>query len=414
MAKALFRPEVFTAPPLAWGTTRLHAPMPWQWVSGVCALIIASSVLLLIQVQYVNKAKVAGFLSPSQGMLTLWSPNGGVIRELYIKEGDRVEKGQALCLIANDANTTSGNTQAQILEQLTQKKRSLEESLKQQETIAGLERAKLKAQSEKLSADWAQNRAQFNLAQNKIQSLRLIENKYQRLYQQQFVSELELEQTRQRVLEAELQLQTMSQTGHFLQNEITRMEQEHQLLAITTDERKNTLQREINQLQLEILQQEHQNAHLMVAPKEGIVGNLAVFDHQMVHANQRLLTLLPEHSQLQAVLVVPSRAAGFIQPGQQVVMRYGAFPYQKFGTQQGKIISIDQAITQQGDANVLIPIREPSYLVFVELNAQFIHTYGDTTALKAGMLLDADIYLDHRSLAAWLLDPIKSISRKNG
>lgn len=146
MAKALFRPEVFTAPPLAWGTTRLHAPMPWQWVSGVCALIIASSVLLLIQVQYVNKAKVAGFLSPSQGMLTLWSPNGGVIRELYIKEGDRVEKGQALCLIANDANTTSGNTQAQILEQLTRKKRSLEESLKQQETIAGLERAKRKTQ----------------------------------------------------------------------------------------------------------------------------------------------------------------------------------------------------------------------------------------------------------------------------
>lgn len=93
-------------------------------------------------------------------------------------------------------------------------------------------------------------------------------------------------------------------------------------------------------------------------------------------------------------------------------MRYGAFPYQKFGTQQGKIISIDHAITQQGDANVPIAIREPSYLVAVELNAQAIHTYGDTTALKAGMLLDADIYLDHRSLADWLLDPIKSISRK--
>lgn len=414
MAKALFRAEVFSAPPLNWGATRLSAPLPWQWVTGLCALIIAASIVLLVRLEYVNKAKVVGFLSPSQGMLNLWSPSGGVIRALYVKDGERVEKGQALCLIGSAANTASGNTQAQILEQLTQKKHSLEESLSQQDVIASLERAKLSAQSEKLAADLTQNRAEFNLADSKVQSLRLIGEKYHHLHQQQFVSELELEQARQRVLEAQLQLQQLTQTGHFLQNEIARMAQEHKLLAIKTSERKNALQRDINQLQQEILQQEHLSAHRMLAPAAGIIGNLAVHEHQMVNANQRLLTLLPEHSPLQAVLVVPSRAAGFIQPGQQVVMRYGAFPYQKFGTQRGKIISIDQAITQQGDANVLIPIREPSYLVAVELSAQFIHTYGSATALKAGMLLDADIYLDHRSLADWLLDPIKSISRKNG
>lgn len=414
MAKALFRAEVFSAPPLAWGATRMSAPLPWQLVTGLCASIIAACILLLIQVEYVNKARVAGFLSPTQGMLTLWSPSGGVIRELYVKEGDTVQKGQPLCLIGNAANTASGNTQAQILEQLTHKKRSLEESLKQQDTIAALEQTKLSAQSDKLGADFSQNRAEFNLAQSKIQSLRLIGDKYQHLYHQQFVSELELEQAKQRVLEAQLHVQSLTQNGHFLQSEIARMASEHKLLAATTEARKNTLQREINQLQQEILLQEHHSAHVVVAPATGIVGNLPVHAHQMVNANQRLFTLLPENSPLQAVLVVPSRAAGFIQPGQQVVMRYGAFPYQKFGTQQGKIISIDQAITQQGDANVLIPIREPSYLVAVELNAQFIHTYGDTTALKAGMLLDADIYLDHRSLADWLLDPIKSISRKNG
>lgn len=414
MSKALFRAEVYSAPPLAWGTTRMRAPLPWQLVTGLCVLILTACVVLLVQVEYVNKAKVAGFLSPSQGMLTLWSPSGGVIRELYVKEGDTVQKGQRLCLIGNEANTASGNTQAQILEQLTHKKRSLEESLKQQDNIANLERAKLSAQSDKLAADFAQNRAEFNLAESKIQSLRLIGEKYQHLYKQQFVSELELEQARQRVLEAQLQVQNLTQNAHYLQNEIARMQQEHKLLTVTTEERKNTLQREISQLQQEILQQEHYSAHVVVAPAAGVVGNLPVHAHQMVNANQRLFTLLPENSPLQAVLVVPSRAAGFIQPGQQVVMRYGAFPYQKFGAQQGKIISIDQAITQQGDANVLVPIREPSYLVAVELNAQFIHTYGDTTPLKAGMLLDADIYLDHRSLADWLLDPIKSISRKNG
>ena len=48
----------------------------------------------------------------------------------------------------------------------------------------------------------------------------------------------------------------------------------------------------------------------------------------------------------------------------------------------------------------------------VALNQQFIHTYGANTALKAGMLLDADIYLDRRSPADWLLDPLKALAAK--
>jgi len=414
MANTLFRAEVFKAPPLAWGTTRIHAPLPWPLITGCCALIIIACSVLLVQMEYVNKAKVSGFLSPSQGVITLWSPSSGLISELYVKEGDTVHKGQALCLIGSAATSTSGNTQAHILEQLTAKKHSLEESLAQQDIIADLERTKLTTRQEKLDADWAQNRAEFDLAERKIHSLQLISEKYQRLHQQQFVSELEVEQAHQRVLEAQLHLQSLIQNGNFLHTEIARMTQEHALLVATTGERKNALVRDINQLQQEILQQEHTSAQLVVAPAAGIIGNLPVRQNQMVNPSQRLFTLLPDNSPLQAVLIVPSRAAGFIRSGQQVVMRYGAFPYQKFGTQRGTIISIDQAITQPGDANLLIPLREPSYLVAVELNSQFIHTYGDSTPLKAGMLLDADVYLEHRSLADWLLDPIKSISRKNG
>lgn len=413
MANALFRAEVLSAPSLNWGSTRLRAPMPWPWVTGLCALIIAAGILMMCTLDYVNKAKVSGFLAPSQGLVNLWSPSGGIVRELYVKEGDRVTQGQALCLIASEASTPSGDTQAQILEQLTQKKRSLEDSLAQQDTLANLEGSKLVAQSEKLATDLAHNRAQLNLADEKIKSLERVGDKYQRLYQQQFVSELELEQAHQKILDTRLQAQGLRQNDLFLQNEIARMAQEQQLLAITAAERKKSLQRDIHQLQQELLQHEHLSQHQVVAPAAGIIGTLGVHPHQMIAANQRLLTLLPEQSPLQAVLIVPSRAAGFIQAGQQVIMRYSAFPYQKFGTQRGTIISIDQAVTQQGDTNVLIPIREPSYLVAVALSQQFIHTYGANTALKAGMLLDADIYLDRRSLADWLLDPLKSISRKN-
>lgn len=414
MNKPLFRAEVYAAPPLSWGATRLRPPLPWHVVVALCAAILGAFILLLVLGQYVNKAKVVGYLSPAQGVVTLWSPSEGVITELYVREGDNVQAGQALCLIANEGATNAGNTQVKILEQLKAKKLSLEQSLAQQDTIVNLERAKLAAQSEKLSADWKQNRAEYNLSESKIRSLQLIGDKYQHLYRQQFVSELELEQARQRILEAQLHIQSLTQAGSYVQNEIARMAQEHELLAVHSEERKNALLREVNQLQQEILQQEQNSARLVVAPAAGIIGNLSAHPHQMVKPNQQLITLLPLQSPLQATLIVPSRAAGFIALGQDVVLRYSAFPYQKFGAQRGKIIAIDQAATLPGDSHFLLPIKEPSYLVSVDLAQQFIHTYENTTPLKPGMLLDADIYLDRRSLGEWLLDPIKSISRKNG
>ena len=106
------------------------------------------------------------------------------------------------------------------------------------------------------------------------------------------------------------------------------MAQEQQLLAITAAERKNPSSAIFIKLQQELLQHEHLKPTPVVAPAAGIIGTLGVHPHQMIAANQRLLTLLPEQSPLQTVLIVPSRAAGFIQAGQQVIMRYSAFPYQ--------------------------------------------------------------------------------------
>jgi membrane fusion protein len=414
MHEPLFRPEVYTAPPSAWGATRLRPPLPWQCVVAVCVSVVAAFILLLVKGQYVNKAKVVGYLAPAQGIVTLWSPSGGVITQLYVREGDSVAAGQALCVITNEGATAAGNTQVKILEQLKTKKTSLEESLAQQDTIVNLEQAKLNAQREKLKSDWLQNRAEYNLSESKIHSLQLLGEKYQHLYRQQFVSELELEQARQRLLEAQLQIQSLTQTGNYLHNEIARMAQEYKLSAVHSEERKKALLRDISQLQQEIVQQEQNSARQIVAPTAGIIGNVPAHVHQMVNANERLITLLPLHSPLQATVLVPSRAAGFIALGQDVVLRYSAFPYQKFGTQQGKIIAIDQAATLPSDSNLVLPIKEPSYLVSVQLAQQFIHTYQEPTPLKPGMLLDADIYLDRRSLAEWLLDPIRSISRKNG
>ena len=67
---------------------------------------------------------------------------------------------------------------------------------------------------------------------------------------------------------------------------------------------------------------------------------------QSINAGQVLASLIPDHANkaetgsLEAHLYVPSRTAGFIQPGQEVLIRYAAFPYQKFGLHTATVIDV--------------------------------------------------------------------------
>ena len=55
---------------------------------------------------------------------------------------------------------------------------------------------------------------------------------------------------------------------------------------------------------------------VLTAPVDGVVSAQLARPGQAVQAGQPLLSLLPDDSPLQAELLVPSRAIGFIAPGQ--------------------------------------------------------------------------------------------------
>ena len=56
------------------------------------------------------------------------------------------------------------------------------------------------------------------------------------------------------------------------------------------------------------------------------------------------MTLLPDGASLLAELFVPSRAIGFVEPGQRVRLMVDAFPYQRFGTLGGRVETVSQAV----------------------------------------------------------------------
>ena len=61
------------------------------------------------------------------------------------------------------------------------------------------------------------------------------------------------------------------------------------------------------------------------------------------------------------------------------------------------------------EADLPIPLQEPAYRVTVALDQQFVKAYGQDLRLQAGMVVDADIWLDRRRLYEWVLEPIYSV-----
>jgi membrane fusion protein len=155
---------------------------------------------------------------------------------------------------------------------------------------------------------------------------------------------------------------------------------------------------------------------VITAPEAGRATLVVAEVGQMVDVNQAMVTLVPASGELQARLYAPSSSIGFVQAGDAVLLRYQAFPYQKFGQHQGVVETVSTSAVTQAElaglpATGLQP-GEPVFAIQVRLKAGQIEANGQTRALQAGMQLDADILQERRKLYEWMLEPLYSVTRR--
>lgn len=219
------------------------------------------------------------------------------------------------------------------------------------------------------------------------------------------------------MLEYTSQMQALQRAALDQRRSIAQLQQQLQALPGQRQGVRANYQRDNAALGQEQVQTQANGALAITAPVSGVVATLMAKAGQTIQAGQSLLSLLPGDGRLEADLLVPSRAIGFIEPGDKVLLRYQAYPYQKFGHQQGKVTQISRSALSGGELGALIgDVRqgEPFYRVTVSLARQSVTAYGKPEALKPGMLLDADILGEKRRLIEWVFEPLYSLKGKVG
>ena len=164
--------------------------------------------------------------------------------------------------------------------------------------------------------------------------------------------------------------------------------------------------RQISVVQQSLAQEETKRETVIQAPITGVVTNIAIASGQSVTADSPFATILPAGSKLQAEMLVPTRAIGFVTKGKEVVMRYEAFPFERFGQYRGVIAEVSQTVWSPGDKIGPLAVREAAYRIIVKLDKQSVAVMGQEIPLRSGMLVNADILLDKRSLLEWIFEPL--------
>lgn len=160
-----------------------------------------------------------------------------------------------------------------------------------------------------------------------------------------------------------------------------------------------------------LVENDMNHRQVIVASVAGVTTAVQGSVGEMASATRPLVQVIPSGSVLEAHLFAPSRAVGFLSEGEAVIIRIHSFPFQKFGTLTGTVVSVSQAavpaneLLRIGDVQTGGGRGEPLYTVVVRLAAQSIDAYGVARPLRAGMLLDADILLQRRKLFEWAIDP---------
>ncbi|HEX8063269.1 MAG TPA: HlyD family efflux transporter periplasmic adaptor subunit [Allosphingosinicella sp.] len=150
-------------------------------------------------------------------------------------------------------------------------------------------------------------------------------------------------------------------------------------------------------------------SYVLRAPVAGRIAALTGRLGQAVNPQTTLMSIIPARSTLQAQLSVPTSAIGFIKKGQVVRLAIDAFPFQRFGTITGRVVTVAATpISQPGPNNTTKSV----YPVTVALDRTAVSAYGRQEPLVSGMTLTARIVTEKQSLLRWLFEPLFAVSNR--
>ena len=314
-----------------------------------------------------------GFLEPNDRLRSVKIPEKGIIKDLLIKEGQLVQKGQVLLKLDTDLLDINLLTTSNALEIKTQ---ILDE--KELELNKTREIFNIKIEKTKKSIEIEEN----------------ILNKIESILKDGAISEMEYLEQKVKLIKLK------SELNEFNSDKIRKVSLLKQSIK--------DLNMQISDLQSKLSEiKKIRKINHIESPINGFIHDLKSFGEGYVaNSTETILKIVPQDN-LIAIIDINTSDIGFVKIGKEVDLSIDSFPAKDFGSLKGNISQISSSALEPNDTN-----RNPHFKAKVLLESQKLETKkGIKLNLVPGMSLSASIKLRKATYLDLLLGTFKDKTR---
>lgn len=379
--------------------------------------IIVSIIAFFIFFSTARKAQTLGVLLPSEGLIRVRAGQVGIVTRVDVKEGQKVKAGEVMFVLSNERNIgIQKSAEITVSALLQNRSDSYSEELLQANKQS---RQRIIAAQKKTAALVDEGKhldSQIILQRSRVVLVTQAFQRFNDLRLKNYMSAAQLEEKEGELLDQRQRLADLERLKGLNQRDCVSAEAEYNDLLYQKQREEAALKRNVLAIQQDLAESEARREIQVVAPTTGTATTIAVEVGKPVVADSTMMSLLPSGSELEAEIYAPSHAVGFVKPGMKVLLRYQAYPFQKFGQYEAVVREVAgtsmpaQEMMLAGAITISRQTSEPLYRIRLKLKQQTIQAYGKPVNLKPGMLLDASIILEYRRLYEWILEPLFSIS----
>lgn len=199
------------------------------------------------------------------------------------------------------------------------------------------------------------------------------------------ISAMDLRNEKSKLLAKEMTLPQISAT--ILSNEGQQNEKRKEIAELENQiqQQKTVFVQALNTFKSQV--DDWKKKYLLVAPTDGkIIFASFLQENQQLKQGQVICFVNPGNSDYYVEILIPQYNFGKIKTGQEVLIKFQAYPYQEFGSVKGKIDFISKAPSDSG------------YLAKVVLPEGLVTNYKKQVLYRTGLSAQADIITDRRRL----------------
>ena len=417
----LFRKEVNEHQQNHWaGKALLLAGWPVWVVTSLTALFLIALLSFLIFSNYTRRINVSGEVITQPHSINLFSPEQGVVTNLMVETGKTVKKGQPLYQIDVSRVTQAGNVSTTTLSAINKQRDQIDTIITQLQNNKRTTLDNLQQQLEQYEKAHKVSQDMVASAQQGLDAMKQSMQNYGAYQRKGLINTDQLNNQRYLFYQQQTSFQSLNTQSIQESLQITNLRSELVTRAADFDNQISQYGVQRNDLDRQLAEADAKGSLLITAPTDGKISSLSVTPGQMVNAGDSLAQLVPaQNSPFFLVAWLPNESVPYVKPGEEINIRYEAYPFEKYGQFPGRVESVSSAPVSEQELNSYSSapknpngtVSGPYYKVIVSLDKSQLNWHGETLNLSSGMKAESTMFLEKRPLYQWMLSPYYSMKK---